>query len=114
MTIGNSIRGKSRPRWPAIVRIKESMVDELNDESPEEGEQQPQARIKESIVDELNDENPEEGKQQPLREGEDFYFENGLMVFTAEFLKRRGYCCESGCRHCPYGYVRDIRLGKDS
>ena len=27
---------------------------------------------------------------------------SGLSVFTAEFLARRGYCCESGCRHCPY------------
>jgi hypothetical protein len=18
------------------------------------------------------------------------------------FLRRRGYCCDSGCRHCPY------------
>jgi hypothetical protein len=32
----------------------------------------------------------------------DFYLENGLVVFTAHFLRRRGYCCESGCRHCPY------------
>jgi iron complex transport system substrate-binding protein len=23
-------------------------------------------------------------------------------VFTAEFLRQRGYCCGSGCRHCPY------------
>jgi hypothetical protein len=23
-------------------------------------------------------------------------------VFTAKFLLRRGYCCGSGCRHCPY------------
>jgi len=23
-------------------------------------------------------------------------------VFTAQFLIDRGYCCESGCRHCPY------------
>lgn len=37
-----------------------------------------------------------------ILEGRDFYWENGLMVMTAEFLKRRGYCCESGCRHCPY------------
>ena len=41
-----------------------------------------------------------------LREDEDYYLDDGLMVFTAAFLKRRGYCCESGCRHCPYGYVR--------
>ena len=39
-----------------------------------------------------------------LVEGIDFYYENGLMVFTAEYLKKRGYCCRSGCRHCPYGY----------
>ena len=37
-----------------------------------------------------------------LREGRDYYLENGLFVFTAAFLRRRGYCCESGCRHCPY------------
>ena len=37
-----------------------------------------------------------------LVEGEDFYMEGAAMVFTAKFLSRRGYCCESGCRHCPY------------
>jgi hypothetical protein len=26
----------------------------------------------------------------------------GLMVFTAAFLADRGYCCDSGCRHCPF------------
>ena len=39
-----------------------------------------------------------------LQEGLDYYFENGLMVLTAAFLGKRGYCCERGCRHCPYGY----------
>ena len=42
----------------------------------------------------------------PLIEGEDFYIERGLYVFTEKFLRERGYCCESGCRHCPWGYVR--------
>jgi hypothetical protein len=32
----------------------------------------------------------------------DFYFDGGLMVFTAEYHRRRGYCCGSDCRHCPY------------
>ncbi len=32
----------------------------------------------------------------------DFYFDGGLMVFTAEHHLRRGYCCGSGCRHCPF------------
>jgi hypothetical protein len=36
---------------------------------------------------------------------EDFYFENGLLVFTAAFHLKRGYCCGSGCRHCPYEHV---------
>lgn len=26
----------------------------------------------------------------------------GFTVFTAKFLADRGYCCASGCRHCPY------------
>jgi hypothetical protein len=26
----------------------------------------------------------------------------GLAVFTAKFLADRQYCCDSGCRHCPY------------
>ncbi len=43
---------------------------------------------------------------EPLREGIDYYVENGLYVFTAEFLRRRGYCCRSGCRHCPYGFTQ--------
>ena len=38
-----------------------------------------------------------------LVEGVDYYFENGFWVFTAHYLKRRGYCCWSECRHCPYG-----------
>jgi len=37
-----------------------------------------------------------------LREDIDFYFDNGLMVLTEHFLRRRGYCCNNGCRHCPY------------
>lgn len=27
---------------------------------------------------------------------------SGFRVFTAGFLARRGYCCHSGCRHCPF------------
>ena len=37
-----------------------------------------------------------------LIEGRDYYIESGAMVFTASYLERRGYCCGSGCRHCPY------------
>ena len=45
-------------------------------------------------------ETPKDG---PPAEGEDFYREGPYVVFTAAYLLRRGYCCKSGCRHCPYG-----------
>lgn len=32
----------------------------------------------------------------------DFYYENGLMVFTAAYHLKRGSCCGNRCRHCPF------------
>ena len=32
----------------------------------------------------------------------DFYWENGLKVMTEKYHLKRGYCCNSKCRHCPY------------
>ena len=29
---------------------------------------------------------------------------NGLIVFTAEYLLQRGYCCGNGCKNCPFNY----------
>ncbi len=36
--------------------------------------------------------------------GDDGYFDpsTGLFVMTADYHLRRGACCDSGCRHCPY------------
>ena len=51
---------------------------------------------------EQSDNLPANSPNLPLVEGEDYYVENGLYVFTESFLKRRGYCCDNGCRHCPY------------
>lgn len=44
-----------------------------------------------------------------LQEGRDFNVEDGLVVFTARYLLERGYCCESGCRHCPWGFRKPPR-----
>ncbi|MBL6610730.1 MAG: hypothetical protein ISP51_01605 [Flavobacteriaceae bacterium] len=41
---------------------------------------------------------PEEG---------DYYTENGYRVFTEKYHLKRGYCCQSGCRHCPYGFDKN-------
>ena len=35
-------------------------------------------------------------------EDRDYYRDGGAIVITASYLQRRGYCCGSGCRHCPY------------
>jgi hypothetical protein len=38
-----------------------------------------------------------------LVEGIDYTVEGGRWVFTAAYHHRRGHCCRSGCRHCPFG-----------
>ena len=40
----------------------------------------------------------------PLEEGDYYLTPEGYRCFTEQYLLKRGYCCESGCRHCPYGY----------
>ncbi len=40
----------------------------------------------------------------PPEEGDFYLTEEGYRVFTKQYHLKRGYCCESGCRHCPYGY----------
>ncbi|WP_299255118.1 DUF5522 domain-containing protein [uncultured Cytophaga sp.] len=37
---------------------------------------------------------------------QDYYIENGMCVFTKFYHLKRGYCCQNGCRHCPYGFKR--------
>lgn len=43
-------------------------------------------------------------KRQQLEEGDFYYSEEGFIVFTEQYHLKRGYCCKSGCKHCPYGY----------
>ncbi|MFN5224519.1 MAG: DUF5522 domain-containing protein [Bacteroidota bacterium] len=34
---------------------------------------------------------------------EDFYFSpDGYIVFTEAYHLKRGFCCNSGCKHCPW------------
>ena len=42
-------------------------------------------------------------KFKQLVEGIDFYKEGEKVVFTSVYHLKRGYCCHSKCRHCPYG-----------
>ncbi len=38
---------------------------------------------------------------------EDYYYTpEGFLVFTEKYHLKRGYCCQNGCRHCPYGFLQ--------
>jgi hypothetical protein len=39
-----------------------------------------------------------------LKENIHFYKQGNLVVFSELYLIQRGYCCQSGCRYCPYGF----------
>ncbi|WP_161805850.1 DUF5522 domain-containing protein [Pedobacter sp. Hv1] len=43
-----------------------------------------------------------------MEEGVDYYLnEDGLMVFTAAYHLKRGYCCKNKCKHCPWNFGKD-------
>jgi hypothetical protein len=46
----------------------------------------------------------------PLLQPGDYYMEGPNLVFTAQYHLKRGSCCGSGCRHCPYGVTDDCVL----
>jgi len=45
-------------------------------------------------------------KHIPLEEGDFYLTPEGYKCFTEQYHLKRGYCCESSCRHCPYGYTK--------
>ena len=48
---------------------------------------------------------PAAEESEELVEGRDYVVDqSGRYIFTREYLLRRGYCCENGCRNCPYGF----------
>jgi hypothetical protein len=67
-------------------------------------EDKPATAVKPTTTVEMTESGPPK-----LVEGSDYYMEGPYMVMTAKYLMKRGYCCESGCRHCPYGFNRKKR-----
>lgn len=43
----------------------------------------------------------------PTLEPGDFYLDGDYMVFTEQYHLKRGSCCGSRCKHCPYGLAPD-------
>ncbi len=60
----------------------------------------------------VEDKKPEEDKKDKNNEQNkeiEYYFnEQGYMVFTEYYHKKRGYCCKNGCKHCPFGFKKGI------
>lgn len=41
--------------------------------------------------------------------------EQGYVVFTEVYLLKRGYCCDNGCKHCPYTYrQKKLKLNRET
>jgi hypothetical protein len=41
---------------------------------------------------------------QPIPNSDYYINDDGLLVFTENYHLKRGYCCKSGCLHCPFDY----------
>lgn len=55
----------------------------------------------------------ESDKQDEDKKQADYYLTpEGYIIFTESYHLKRGYCCQSGCKHCPYGF--DKKTGKFS
>jgi hypothetical protein len=44
-----------------------------------------------------------------LKEDE-YYFNQGKLVFTEQYHLNRGRCCNNNCKHCPY---KDLSEGDE-
>ena len=43
--------------------------------------------------------------QPELKEGVHFYInKDGYIVLTEKYHLEKGFCCGTGCLHCPYNY----------
>ena len=48
-------------------------------------------------------------------EEKDYYItEEGYRCFTEAYHLKRGYCCDNGCKHCPYKNEDQKRPSKDN
>jgi hypothetical protein len=61
------------------------------------------------MSDKTSNEDSASGKD-ALKPDEFYLSPEGFLVFTEKYHLRRGYCCQSGCKHCPYGF--DKKTGR--
>ncbi len=51
-------------------------------------------------------------KNKKLEDGDFYLSPEGFYIFTEKYHLKRGYCCKSGCKHCPYGFDKKTGLVK--
>jgi hypothetical protein len=83
------------PCWCASVKIPEELIEQVPSEARNK------ACICRACVMKFHRERAHLLPAPKILPG-DFYFDGAAMVFTSAYHLRRGYCCDNGCRHCPY------------
>ncbi len=58
----------------------------------------------------MQNEGADSFEKPPLERDEFYLSKDGYIIFTEKYHLKRGYCCQSGCKHCPYGF--DKKTGK--
>ena len=44
-------------------------------------------------------------------DSKDYYLsDDGYIVFTESYHLKRGYCCKSCCKHCPYDFKKAEKI----
>lgn len=56
----------------------------------------------ETVIDQPDPSEPQQSEAATELLPGDFYYEGPYLVFTAAYHLKRGFCCSSNCRHCPY------------
>ena len=51
-------------------------------------------------------------KKKSLEEDDFYYSNDGYIIFTENYHLKRGSCCQSNCKHCPFGYDAKTGLNK--
>ena len=46
-------------------------------------------------------------------DSKDYYLsDDGYIVFTESYHLKRGCCCKSSCKHCPYDFKKAEKIPK--
>ena len=64
------------------------------------------------MIDPKEEERARRAERLGLKEGDFYFTDEGYLVFTEQYHLKRGYCCQSGCRHCPYGFNKNRKIDR--